>query len=197
MSRSRRSPLDARSPAGRMPARLLAGIGALVIACGGFAAYRALGAVDDAYRWTGESEAVTVARGFARSLSPGDLRDPARLRARTPRLAGVHPDLTGAAIGPGGGTREARYTRRGRAAALAAGRREVLVAALGAVVLLLIGTLALVRATLAQPVDRLSAAALGLAAGEPLPPGPRRDDVVGGLAGALHVLARTQAALRA
>src|SRR5215208_6494436 len=77
MSRSRRSPLDARSPAGRMPARLLAGIGALVIACGGFAAYRALGAVDDAYRWTGESEAVTVARGFARSLSPGDLRDPA------------------------------------------------------------------------------------------------------------------------
>jgi diguanylate cyclase (GGDEF)-like protein len=225
MSRSRRSPLDARSPAGRMPVRLLAGIAALVIACGGFAAYRAMGAVDDAYRWTGESEAVTVARGFARSLSPGDLRDPARLRARTPRLAGVHPDLTGAAIGPGGGTREARYTRRGRAAeltfplldgsgraqavlrlqfsldersaALAAGRREVLVAALGALLLLLIGTLALVRATLAQPVGRLSAAALGLAAGEHPPPGPWRDDVVGGLGGALDVLGRTQAALRA
>ena len=65
----------------------------LVLACGGFLAYRAIAAIADAYRWTGEAEAATLARGFARSLSPRDLDDPARLRARAVRLSGVHPDL--------------------------------------------------------------------------------------------------------
>ena len=56
-----------------------------MLACGGFLAYRAVAAVSDAYRWTGEAEAATVARGFARSLVPRDLRDLERACARAPR----------------------------------------------------------------------------------------------------------------
>ena len=108
MSRLHRSSLRARPSGGRLPMRLVAGTAALVVACCGFAAYRSVGAVGDAYRWTGEAEAVTVARVFARSLSARDLRDPARLTARQARLIGVHPDLTTVAIEPAGGTHEAR-----------------------------------------------------------------------------------------
>ena len=36
-----------------------------MLACGGFLAYRAIAAIADAYRWTGEAEAATLARGFA------------------------------------------------------------------------------------------------------------------------------------
>ncbi len=45
----------------------------LVLICGGFLAYRAVAAIADAYRWTGEAEATAIAQGFARSLSPRDL----------------------------------------------------------------------------------------------------------------------------
>ena len=65
-----------------------------------------------------KSEAVTVARVFARSLSARDLRDPARLTARQARLIGVHPDLTTVAIEPAGDTHEARYVRQAERAEL-------------------------------------------------------------------------------
>src|SRR5918998_4565550 len=148
--------------------RLLIGTAVLVLACGGFFAYRTIAAIEDAYRWTGEAEAATVARGFAQSLAPGDVRDLDRLRARARRLAGVHPDLTGATVtGPAGAFPDAaRYTRTGegtelvyplvgsrgrrigvltlrfalfeRAEAAAAGRREVLLAGVRAGLLLII-----------------------------------------------------------
>src|SRR4029079_8382215 len=112
MSRLHRSSLRARPSGGRLPRRLVAGPAALVVACCGFAAHRSVGAVGDAYRWTGEAEAVTVARVFARSLSARHLREPARLSARQARLIGVHPDLTTVAIEPAGDTHEARYVRQ-------------------------------------------------------------------------------------
>ena len=200
MSRLHRSSLRARPSGRRLPTRLVAGTAALVVACCGFAAYRSVGAVGDAYRWTGEAEAVTVARVFARSLSARDLRDPARLTARRARLSGVHPDLTAVAIEPGGDSHEARYVRDGeraelffplvdargrvravlrlgfsldaRASAMAAGRREVLLAAGGAALLLLIGILALVRHALVRPVGRLADGAFALATGKSPPPVP-------------------------
>jgi diguanylate cyclase (GGDEF)-like protein len=80
--------------------RLVGAVATLVLACGGFMAYRAIAAIDDAYRWTGESAAATVARGFARSLSARDLHDLARIRSRAERLAGVHRDLVSVAVDP-------------------------------------------------------------------------------------------------
>ena len=207
--------------------RLLAACAVLVLACGGFLAHRAIEAIADAYRWTGETEAATLARGFTQSLSPRDLRDPARLRTRALRLTGVHPDLTEAAILPAaaGGPRRARYTQEGtaselvqpvldgrgrpvavlrlrfrldeRAEALAAGRREVLLAGLGAALLLVIGIGALIFRFLTRPVERLSASALALAAGRPAAPlGWHRRDATGVLAGSLDAIGGMMQALQ-
>ncbi len=82
---------SARPPRARagLHVRLVATVTVLVIGCGGFLAYRSVAAIDDAYRWTAEAEAATVARGFAQTLGPRDLRDVARLRARAARLSGL------------------------------------------------------------------------------------------------------------
>jgi len=211
-----------------LQARLVAAAAALVVACGGFLAYRSVAAIGDAYRWTGEVEAVTIAQGFARSLSPADLDDVDRIRRRATRLGGVHPDLTEVAVlAPAAGSpKHAVYTEdagsarltfpildgRGRvsallrlsfaldqrAEALAAGRREVLLAGLGAGLLLVIGVGALSRLLIVRPIERLSAAALLAAAGKPGPTlGWRRRDAVGVLAGALDALGGTIRALQA
>jgi diguanylate cyclase (GGDEF)-like protein len=200
----------------------------LVLACGGFLAYRAMTAVSDAYRWTGEAEATTLARGYAQSLNARELRDPARLRAGAARLVGVHRDLTAAGILPvaartsptpaytqANGTSRLVYPLldgRGRpvavldlhfalgerAEALAAGRREILLAGVGAALLLIIGVGALSRRLLVRPVQELSTAATGLAAGRKCEPlGWGRRDAVGTLAGSLDSLGSTLQALHA
>src|SRR5688500_20274196 len=81
-----------------LQARVVAGAAVLVLVCGGFLAYRAVAAIADAYRWTGESEAAAIAHGFARSLGPRDLDSVERIRARAARLGGVHPDLPGVSV---------------------------------------------------------------------------------------------------
>jgi diguanylate cyclase (GGDEF)-like protein len=208
--------------------RLMAAVAVLVLACGGFLAYRSVAALSDAYRWTGEAEAAVVAHGFARSLSPRDLDDVDRIRARAARLSGVHPDLIGISVSlPSADAPEhAVYTRsdhtrelafpildgNGRAVALlnltfsrdervealGAGRREVLLAGLGAGLLLLIGVGTLSWLLLVRPVERLSRNALLLAAGKP---GQalrwRRRDAIGLLAGAIDALGGTMQALQA
>ena len=78
----RRSRSRDRAPGAGLQTRLICAVAALVLACGGFLAYRAIAAVGDAYRWTGEAEAAAVARGFVRSLSSRDLHDVARIRSR-------------------------------------------------------------------------------------------------------------------
>ena len=92
--------------------RVVAAATALVLVCGGFLAYRSVAAIADAYRWTGEAEAESIAQGFARSLSPRDLDGVERIRARAGRLQSVHPDLTGVAVvAPAAGMRKlAVYT---------------------------------------------------------------------------------------
>src|SRR5688572_17619827 len=103
-----------------LQSKLVAGVAVLVIGCGGFLAYRAIAAMQDAYHWTAEAEAATVARGFAQSLGPRDLRSIERLRARAARLGGVHPDLTGASVAAAGAAtpRGARYRQVGDRAEL-------------------------------------------------------------------------------
>jgi diguanylate cyclase (GGDEF)-like protein len=180
-------------------ARVSAGVGAAVLACGGFLTVRAVQAVDDAYRWTAENEAAVVARGFTQSLSRRDLRDLSRLRARAARLTGVHPDLTSARVSPAarGSVVRPRFRQRpgearlrvpvqdarGRAVAVldlrfatdqrdtafARGRLEIGLAAGGAVVLLLLAAGGLVKLLAVAPAGRLSEAALLLAAGRPGP----------------------------
>jgi diguanylate cyclase (GGDEF)-like protein len=206
--------------------RLIGAVAALVLACGGFLAYRAVAAISDAYRWTGEAEAATVARGFVRSLSSRDLHDVARIRSRLTRLSGVHPDLASAAVAPAtaGTPVTPRYTasageltfpmvdsegravavltlrfaRDERAEALAAGRREVLLAGIGAAILLIIGIGLIARRLIVGPVERLAGAAMGLAAGHPGPAlGSQRRDAVGVLAGSLDALGGTMQALHA
>jgi diguanylate cyclase (GGDEF)-like protein len=175
----------------------VAGAAVLVLVCGGFLAHRAVAAIADAYRWTGESEAAAIAHGFARSLSPRDLDSVERIRARTARLGGVHPDLTGVSVVPapagspqsavyvtegsdallafpildGGGRIAAmlrlRFTLDERSEALAAGRREVLLAGLGAGLLLVIGAGLLSRQLVVRPIERLSRSALLLSSGRP------------------------------
>jgi diguanylate cyclase (GGDEF)-like protein len=208
--------------------RLIAGAAVLVMACGGFLAYRAVAAIGDAYRWTGEAEAATLARTFTQSLSSRELHDPARIRERATRLSGAHPDLTSTEVlSPSTDTpRVAHYTQRGstgllvspvldgrgrpvavlrlrfaldqRAEALAAGRREVLLAGLGAALLLVIGVGALTWLLVVKPVEQLSRLATGLAAGKP---GDslhlRRRDAIGVLAGSLDDLGGTMHALHA
>jgi hypothetical protein len=196
---SRRSSSRDRVVGAGLQTRLVGAVAALVLACGGFMAYRAIAAVDDAYRWTGEAEAATVARGFARSLSSRDLHDLARIRSRAERLGGVHPDLVGVAVDPAAPGPAARPTYahdgpsavltfplvdgRGRTAATlrlrfayderseaaAAGRREVLLAGAGAALLLIIGVGLIARRLVVGPVQRLASAATALAAGRRAP----------------------------
>jgi diguanylate cyclase (GGDEF)-like protein len=228
MPNQRRSSSRDRLSGVGLETRLLGAVAALVLACGGFLAYRAVAAIGDAYRWNGEAEAATVARGFARSLSSRDLHDVARIRSRLTRLAGVHPDLTSVAVAPASAGTPAppryaesgaageltfpmidsegravavltlRFARAERAEAQAAGRREVLLAGIGAAILLIIGIGAIARRLIVRPVERLAGAAMGLAAGRPGPPlGSRRRDAVGVLAGSLDALGGTMQALHA
>ncbi|HTE62749.1 MAG TPA: hypothetical protein VK631_20505, partial [Solirubrobacteraceae bacterium] len=120
MPEHRRSSTRDRSPGAGLQTRLVGAVAALVLACGGFLAYRAIAAIGDAYRWTGEAEAATVARGFVRSLSSRDLHDVARVRSRLPQLNGVHPDLTSVAVAPAppGRPAPARYAEDDRAGVL-------------------------------------------------------------------------------
>jgi diguanylate cyclase (GGDEF)-like protein len=211
-----------------LQSRLVAAVAVLVLACGGFLAYRAVAAIDDAYRWTSETEAATVARGYAASLGSRDLRDLDRLRARARQLSGVHADLLDAKVEPADEQtgREPRFVRadrmetltypivdgRGepvavlrlrfaqsaRAEASAASRREVLLAGLGAALLLVIGVGAIARRIVVRPVEQLADAGAALVAGrapEPLP--SRRSDALGALAGSLEALGGTMAAQRA
>jgi diguanylate cyclase (GGDEF)-like protein len=223
--RRRSSPRDRGLGVG-LQTRLIGAVAALVLACGGFLAYRAVAAISDAYRWTGEAEAATVARGFARSLSSRELHDVARIRSRLTRLSGVHPDLASAAVAPASaGTpvtprytasageltfpmvdsagRAAavltlRFARAERAEALAAGRREVLLAGIGAAILLIVGIGLIARRLIVGPVERLAGAAMGLAAGHPGPAlGSQRRDAIGVLAGSLDALGGTMQALHA
>jgi HAMP domain-containing protein len=199
MPNSRRSSLRDRFVGGGLQTRLVGAVAALVVACGGFMAYRAIVAIEDAYRWTGEAEAATVARGFARSLSSRDLHDLARIRSRAERLGGVHPDLVGVAVepaapGPAGqptyvrddsravltfplidgrgraaATLRMRFAHDERAEAAAAGRREVLLAGAGAALLMIIGVGLIARRLVVEPLERLARAGMALAAGRPGP----------------------------
>jgi diguanylate cyclase (GGDEF)-like protein len=208
--------------------RIVAGAAVLVLACGGFLAHRAIAAVDDAYRWNAESDAAAVAHGFVRTLSPRDLDDLERIRARLPRLSGTHRDLISVAADPAATDtpRRAEYERddggavlrfpvidesgrpvavlrlafslHDRAAALAAGRREVLLASLGAGLLLVLGIGALIRVLLTRPVEQLSTRALQVVAGRPgAALGMRRRDAIGSLAGSIDALSGTMQALQA
>ena len=228
MPDQRRSSSRDRARGAGLQTRLVGAVAALVLACGGFLAFRAIAAIDDAYRWTGEADAATVARGFARSLSARDLHDLARIRLRAERLGGVHPDLVGVAVDPAapGAPAPPRYEEsggrasltfplvdaRGRAAAVlslrfahderaeaaAAGRREVLLAGVGAALLMIIGVGLIARRIVVGPLERLAHAAVPLAAGRP---GPRldwqRSDAIGALAGSLDALGGTVQALNA
>ena len=239
MPARRRPTARERLPGVGLQTRLVAGAAVLVMACGGFLAHRATAAIGDAYRWTGEAEAATLARSFTQSLSRRELRDLDRIRERATRLSGAHPDLTAVAVlGPtADAPRVARYAQRGatselvapvldgrgrpvavlrlrfaldkRAEALTAGRREVVLAGVGAALLLVIGVGALGWLLVVGPVERLSRVAMGLAAGKPGEPtclgraprhgfarSPRRD-AVGALAGALDALGGTMQALQA
>jgi diguanylate cyclase (GGDEF)-like protein len=228
MPAARRLTLRDRLLRAGLQTRTVAGAAALVLACGGFLSYRAVEAVDDAYRWSGESEAVAVARSFVRTLGPRDIDDVDRIRARLTRLSGVHPDLTAAAAEPARADtpRRARYQRRDdaevlrfpildsrgrpgavlrfdfspaeRTQALASGRREVLLAALGAGLLLVIGVGALSWLLLVRPIEQLSSRAVQVVAGKPgAPLGLRRRDAIGVLAGSIDAMGGTMRALQA
>src|SRR5829696_1052005 len=228
MPASRRPTLRDRLLGAGLQTRLVAAVAVLVLACGGFLAHRAVAALGDAYRWTGEADAAALAHSFARSLSSRDVADVERIRGRVARLSGVHPDLTEVAVlepAPGTsqravysvGARAAqlafpildgtgspvavlrlRFSRDESAGAFAAGRREVLLAGLGAGLLLLIGVGALARVLLVSPVEQLSRSALLVAAGKPGPAlGWRRRDAIGALAGSIDAIGGTMQALQA
>ncbi len=180
-----------------LQSRLLAATAAIVLVAGGVLAYRAMAAISDAYRWTAQSEAGTLARSYAQSLSPKDLGSLARMQARAKRLSGVHPDLLGVEVLPAKGETHAatRYTQTGdaghmvfpildaggravalldmtfsldeRATARARGHREVLLAGVGGALLLIIGISVLARMLLIAPVERVSRSALLVASGHP------------------------------
>jgi diguanylate cyclase (GGDEF)-like protein len=228
MPASRRPTVRDRLLGAGLQTRLVAAVAVLVLACGGFLAHRSLAALGDAYRWTGEAEAAALAHSFARSLSSRDLADVERIRSRVVRLSGVHPDLSEVAVlePAAGASQRAVYTVGARAAelafpildgtgrpvavlrlrfsrdesatALAAGRREVLLAGLGAGLLLVIGVGGLARLLLVRPVERLSRSALLVAAGKPGPAlGWRRRDAIGALAGSIDATGGTMQALQA
>jgi diguanylate cyclase (GGDEF)-like protein len=220
--------LRARLLRAGLQTRIVAGTTLLVLACGGFFAHRAVDAISDAYRWNGEAEAEAVAHSFVRSLTPRDLDDVKRLRAKLTRLSGAHPQLLRVAVWPAAADspRVAEYerddslavlrfpildsggrpiamlrldfSREERAAALAAGRREVLLAGLGAGLLLVIGAGLLCRLLLARPLDRISSNALLVVSGKPgAALGWRRRDEIGVLARAIDALGGTTKALQA
>jgi diguanylate cyclase (GGDEF)-like protein len=228
MPASRRPTVRDRLLGAGLQTRLVAAVAVLVLACGGFLAHRSLAALGDAYRWTGEAEAAALAHSFARSLSSRDLADVERIRSRVVRLSGVHPDLSEVAVlKPAAGTSQRavytvgaraaelafpildgtgrpvavlrlRFSRDESATALAAGRREVLLAGLGAGLLLVIGVGGLARLLLVRPVERLSRSALLVAAGKPGPAlGWRRRDAIGALAGSIDATGGTMQALQA
>ena len=211
-----------------LQARIVAATAVLVLVCGGFFALRSIDAISDAYRWNGESEAEAVAHSFVRSLSPRELDDITRLRSRLARLSGAHPQLTGVAATPArpDSPKMATYSRdeehaelrfpiidgRGqavailrldfsleeRAEALASGRREVLLAGLGAGLLLIIGAGMLCRLLLARPIDQISRNALLVVSGKPgASLGWRRRDEIGVLSRAIDALGGMTQALQA
>src|SRR5215207_7353885 len=198
MPASRRPTLRDRLLGAGLQARLVAAVAVLVVACGGFLAYRSVAAIDDAYRWTGEAEASAIAHGFARSLRPRDLDDVARIRERIVRLAGVHTELIELSVlpAPPGLPKRAVYREDGRSAHLAFPILDGDGSA--AALLLLIGVGVLSRLLIVRPVERLSQRALLVAAGKPGPAlGWRRGDAIGALAGSLDALGGTGQALPA
>src|SRR5215207_5447837 len=198
MPASRRPTLRDRLLGAGLQARLVAAVAVLVVACGGFLAYRSVAAIDDAYRWTGEAEASAIAHGFARSLRPRDLDDVARIRERIVRLAGVHTELIELSVlpAPPGLPKRAVYREDGRSAHLAFPILDGDGSAAG--LLLLIGVGVLSRLLIVRPVERLSQRALLVAAGKPGPAlGWRRGDAIGALAGSLDALGGTVQALQA
>ena len=208
--------------------RLVAGVAALVLACGGFLAYRAIATLDDVYRWTGEAEAATLARGFVQGLGTSDLDDLALIRRRAARLSSMHAGLSEATVlkATRKTARKGHYSQMGtagelvtpvldgrgrpvavlrlrfaldeRVEAVTAGRREVLLAAGGAALLLIIGIGAMSARLIVRPVERLSRAAMCLAAGKPDPAlGWRRRDAAGALGNSLDALRGKMLALQA
>src|SRR5918994_1706157 len=207
--------------------RLMMAVGALVLLGGGFLTHRANTAISDAYRWTAEAEAATIARAYAFGLTPRDLVSEARLRKRAARLTAVHPDLVSAsvvAVDPG--MARGRWTQdqdAGRmlfpivaaadrlpvglrldfrltehATARAAGHREVVLTAVGGALLLLVGLSAGTWLLVVSPVERLSRSALMVASGRPgIALRWRRRDAVGVLAGSVDALGGTVRALQA
>jgi diguanylate cyclase (GGDEF)-like protein len=228
MPAARRLSLRDRLLRAGLQTRIVAGAALMVLACGGFMAHRAVDAVSDAHRWNAESEAKAVAHNFVRSLTPRDFDDIGRIRARLVRLSGTHPQLMSVAAWPARADtpRVADYDREGREAvlrfpildgrgdpeyvlrlafsledraeALAHGRREVLLAGLGAGLLLVIGAGALCRLLVVRPIERLSGSALQLVSGKPVAAlGWRRRDAIGALAGSIDALGGTMRALQA
>src|SRR5687767_1275368 len=100
MSNSGRPSLRQRLFGVGLQGRLMLAIAGLVLLAGGFLTYRAAAAITDAYRWTAEAEASSIARAYAFALTPDDLESEARLRKRAQRLSAVHPDLVGTSIVP-------------------------------------------------------------------------------------------------
>jgi diguanylate cyclase (GGDEF)-like protein len=227
MSNSGRPSLRQRLFGVGLQGRLMMAITVMVLLAGGFLTYRASAAITDAYRWTAEAEASSIARAYAFGLTPGDLASETRLRKRAQRLSAVHPDLVGASIVPvDPGMKQALWTQDGdqgtmlyplvalderaaaaleldfrlteHAAARAAGHREVLLTAIGGALLLLIGLSAATWRVVVSPVERLSRSALLVASGKP---GTalrwRRGDAVGVLAGSVDALGGTVRSLQA
>ena len=91
-----------------------------------------------------------------------------------------------------------RFALDERSEAQASGRREVLLAGLGAGLLLVIGVGALPGCCIVRPVERLSRHAMLVAAGKPVVSlGWRRRDAIGVLAGTIDALGGTMRALQA
>src|SRR5829696_1837124 len=98
MSNSGRRSLRQRFFGVGLQGRLMMAIAAMVLLAGGFLTFRANAAISDAFRWTAEAEAGSIARAYAFGLGPDDLQSEERLRKRASRLVGVHPDLTAATL---------------------------------------------------------------------------------------------------
>jgi diguanylate cyclase (GGDEF)-like protein len=227
MSKAGRPSLRQRLFGVGLQGRLMMAIAAMVLLAGSFLTYRANAAISDAYRWTTEAEAGSIARAYAFGLTPADLESEARLRKRAQRLSAVHPDLVSAAIVPvDPGMKQARWIQDGdtgtmvyplvalddraaaaleldfrlaeHATARAAGHREVILTAVSGALLLLIGLSAATWRLVVSPVERLSRSALLVASGKP---GTalrwRRRDAVGVLAGSVDALGGTVRALQA
>jgi diguanylate cyclase (GGDEF)-like protein len=227
MSNSGRRSLRQRFFGVGLQGRLMMATAAMVLLAGGFLTYRANAAITDGFRWTAEAQAGSIARAYAFGLSPADLQSEERLRKRATRLLAAHPDLTAATlvhVDPA--MTQATWTQEGdagrivfpivatddsvaaglqldfrlteHAAARAAGHREVVLAAVGGALLLLIGLGAATWFLVVSPVERLSRSALMVASGRP---GTalrwRRRDAVGVLAGSVDALGGTVRALQA